>query len=223
LGEELVGIYLHGSLALGAFDEEESDVDFLVVTTHELGSAEIERLAELHERLGDRLDGSYLPRDVFRRFDPARVVHPHIEAHKEPRLFPDDHGGETVIYRYVLRKCGVVLHGPPPEDLIDPVGAEDLRWGVWDILLNWWTPRLAADDDRLDDARYRAYAVVTMCRMRYTLATGDVVSKPAAAEWALVHVAENWHDLIRRAAARGECGYDETVAFVRDTLASASC
>lgn len=222
LGDELVGVYLHGSLALGGFDPRRSDVDFLAVTERELRVEDVERLDVLHRDLGDLLDGSYLPREVFRRFDPARVMHPHIES-RGGRLFVDHHGGETVIYRYVLRKCGVVLFGPPTPELIDPVDGEDLRWGVCDILTNWWAPMLARPPERLLKAPYRAYAVVTMCRMRFTLECGDVVSKPEAAQWALTQVAGEWRDLIRRAASRGECGYEETVAFVRATLAEASC
>ncbi len=222
LGDELVGVYLHGSMALGDFNPRESDIDFLVATEGELDGGAVERLDDLHRRLGDLLDGSYLPREVFRRFDPTRVMHPHIEAHKEPRLAFDHHGGETVVYRYVLRKCGVTLLGPPPTQLIDPIAPDDVRWGVCDVLLNWWLPMLARPK-RLQDERYRAYAVETMCRVRFTLASGDVVSKPAAARWALEHVDARWHDLIERAAAREECGYDETVAFVRATLAVASC
>ena len=107
LGDELVGAYLHGSKALGDFNPRRSDIDFLVTTEHELDAETVERLAALHLRLGDLLDGSYLPRDVFRRFDPARVMHPHIES-RGGRLLVDHHGGETVIYRYVLRKCGVI-------------------------------------------------------------------------------------------------------------------
>ena len=62
-----------------------------------------------------------------------------------------------------------------------------------------------------------------MCRVRFTLGTGAVVSKPEAAQWALTHEDARWGDLISRATARGECGYDETVAFVRATLDEASC
>jgi hypothetical protein len=149
-------------------------------------------------------------------------MHPHIES-RGGRLYVDHHGGETVIYRHVLRKCGVVLLGPPPRKLVDEVDAEQLRWAVCDVLTNWWVPMLTRPPERLLEAPYRAYAVVTMCRMRYTLETGDVVSKPDAARWALEHVAPDWHDLIQRAAARGECAYEETVAFVRSTLAVASC
>jgi hypothetical protein len=215
-------VYVHGSIALDAFDPQKSDVDFLVATEDELSPAVVERLDTLHRDLGDLLDGSYLPRDVFRRFDPQRVMHPHIEA-RGGRLIVDHHGGETVIYRYLLRKCGVAVSGPPPRDLIDPVSAEELRWGVCDVLTNWWAPMLERPPDWLFEPRYCAYAVVTMCRVRYTLATGDVASKPAAARWALEHVEPERHALIRRGAVRADCGYAETVAFVRETLGVASC
>jgi hypothetical protein len=222
LGDDLVGVYLHGSLALGGFNPQQSDIDFLVATDDELAAEQVQSLDALHLRLGDRLDGSYLPRKVFRRFDPARVTHPHIEA-RGGRLFVDHHGGETVIYRYVLRKCGVVPFGRPPQELIDPVSTGELREGVRDLLQSWWVPMEDEQPWRYAEALYRAYAVVTMCRVRYTLDCGDVVSKPDAARWALTHVAQEWHSLIERAAAYGECGYDETLAFVRATLAVASC
>lgn len=208
-------------MALGAFDPEASDVDFIVATESGLGAATVERLAALHQQLGDRLDGSYLPCDVLRRFDPARRMHPHIES-RGGRLALDDHGGETVIYRYVLRKCGIAVAGPSPQELIDPVRPDELRVGVRNLLREWWQPGGGAWE-WFHDTVYRRYAVLTMCRVRYTLAEGDVVSKAAAADWSLAHVDASWRDLISRAAARRECGYEETVAFVRDTLASASC
>jgi predicted nucleotidyltransferase len=222
LGDELVGVYLHGSVALGSFDPVASDVDFLVATEHDLDPGAVERLAALHVGLGDRLDGSYLPRGVFRRFDPERVMHPHIES-RGGRLFVDHHGGETVIYRHVLRGCGVTLFGPPPSELIDPVSDADLRRGVCDVLTNWWAPMLADPPEWLDEEKYRHYAVVTMCRVRFTLERSAVVSKLEAAEWAAAHMDVKWHDLIGRAAVRGACGYEETMAFVRETLEDASC
>lgn len=222
LGANLVAAYVHGSLALGAYDPDASDVDFLVATETDLDAAAVARLAALHEQLGDRLDGSYLARAVLRRFDPAQRMHPHIES-RGGRLALDDHGGETVIYRYVLRKCGVTLVGPPPQELIDPINGAELQAGVRMLLREWWQPDGGGAWAWFHDAAYRRYAVLTMCRVRYTLAEADVVSKAAAVEWSLAHVDARWRDVIARAAARGECGYEETVAFVRDTLAAASC
>src|SRR3954451_12237812 len=65
LGGELVGVYLHGSYALAAFDPLESDVDFLAATESEVDAEQLGHLRELHRQLGNRLDGSYLPRDVL--------------------------------------------------------------------------------------------------------------------------------------------------------------
>ena len=62
-----------------------------------------------------------------------------------------------------------------------------------------------------------------MCRVRFTLAERHVVSKPKVARWALEHVEREWRPLIECAAVHGDCDYDETVAFVRSTLAAASC
>lgn len=112
--------------------------------------------------------------------------------------------------------------GPPPQELVDPIDGDELRAGVCALVDEWWRPGGGAWR-WFHDLPYRRYAVLTMCRVRYTLAEGDVVSKPVAAQWALSHVASHRHDLIRRASARGECAYDETLAFVRDTVVLASC
>ena len=44
LGKEFVGLYLHGSLALGDFDLVKSDIDFAVVTGNHLEAEMISKL-----------------------------------------------------------------------------------------------------------------------------------------------------------------------------------
>jgi predicted nucleotidyltransferase len=51
LGDELVGLYLSGSLALGGFDQASSDVDVLAATSRVLPQAALDRLASLHAAL----------------------------------------------------------------------------------------------------------------------------------------------------------------------------
>ncbi|MDO4667672.1 MAG: nucleotidyltransferase domain-containing protein [Streptococcus sp.] len=36
LGENLVGIYLHGSVAMGCFNDKKSDIDLLVVVNNDI-------------------------------------------------------------------------------------------------------------------------------------------------------------------------------------------
>jgi predicted nucleotidyltransferase len=68
LGDQLIGLYLGGSLALGDFSPHRSDIDFVAVTVDELPSETIVALEEMHTRLWTtgtkwvmKLDGSYVP------------------------------------------------------------------------------------------------------------------------------------------------------------------
>jgi predicted nucleotidyltransferase len=62
-----VGIYLHGSIALGAFEEGESDIDVLVLTRGEWSAEEMKRFATIHAQLVQRqslcklMDVAYIP------------------------------------------------------------------------------------------------------------------------------------------------------------------
>jgi predicted nucleotidyltransferase len=226
LGAQFAGLYLHGSLAAGDFDPGSSDIDFLVVTAGELPEAALPGLAALHAQLaqesrwGAELEGSYIPRGVVRRYDPQAAVHPHIERYG--RLAVEQHDMDWLIQRHVLREHGLALFGPPPLELVDPVSPEALRQATAALLRGWWAQQLA-DPWRLDEPGYQAYAVLTMCRARYTFMHGAVASKPVAARWAQVHCGPRWVGLIDRAQQHklGAETLPETLAFLRATLARA--
>jgi hypothetical protein len=68
--------------------------------------------------------------------------------------------------------------------------------------------------------RQHTYVVVTLCRLLYTLATGSVASKPAAARWAQRSRASRWCDLIARATAEPRANFaDVPEDAVNDVLA----
>ena len=74
LREKLVGFYLYGSLSLGDFDPQSSDVDFLIVTTEDLSEEVLAELRDMHTSIASsglpyaaRLEGSYIPRAALRR------------------------------------------------------------------------------------------------------------------------------------------------------------
>lgn len=66
LDEKIVEVYIYGSIALGAFHVETSDVDFVTVISDSVNEAEKQQLVELHKKLsgstlGNRMDGMYIP------------------------------------------------------------------------------------------------------------------------------------------------------------------
>jgi len=226
LAELFVGLYLHGSLAIGGFDPLRSDIDFLVVTASELPADVLPVLAGMHARLSasgsawaTRLEGSYISQEELRRYDAARADHPALRV--DGSFDVDHHGYDWVIQRHVIRERGITLCGPPTSSLIDPLRPEELRRAAAATLREWWAPMLE-DAVRLHRREYQAYAVTTMCRALYTLHHGDVVSKPDAARWAQGEVAEQEAELISEALAWPRAPQadrlSETLAFVRRTL-----
>jgi hypothetical protein len=126
-----------------------------------------------------------------------------------------------VIQSHVLREQGIAVAGPAPQTLIDPVQPDDLRRAALGILQEWWLPQLD-DPSRLQSSEYQAYAILTMCRVLYTLLHGRVVPKPVAARWAQGELGQRWAALIERALAWRQDApldaLDETLEFIRHTL-----
>jgi hypothetical protein len=226
LRDRLVGVYLDGSLALSSFEPDRSDVDLVVVTTGDLDLDTVRALAALHARLaarhprwGRELECSYIARDALRH---ARRPgpHPHIERGDGGLELIHPEAGYWVLHRWVLREHGLALAGPAPAMLVDPVTSSALREAVANVLREWWAPMLA-DPTRLRSWGYRAYAVLTMCRMLYTLEHGRIVSKAVAAGWAKSNLPRRWTPVIDQARAwsvETPADFDETLALVRHTL-----
>ncbi len=204
LGNQLVGMYLYGSLSSGEFDPESSDIDFLVVTTSTLSDKTIAELEAMHHRLWKsgskwtaRLEGSYIPKREIRRHNPRSGPCPTVN---EGRFYLDRRGSDWIIQRYIIREQGVVLAGPDPKTLIDPVSPEDIRRAVKGVLNEWWFPML--EDPtwlREHGSEYHAYAILTMCRALYTLENGTLVSKPVAAHWVQGKLGQDWSRIIDQA------------------------
>ncbi len=187
LGDHFVGMYLDGSLAIGDFDLDKSDIDFVVVTDAEVSEDTFGVLKTMHDRFaggaskwGRELEGSYISQRAL-RYDRRPAAHPYIDRGSVLAMVQQE-TGYWPIHRHMLREHGVVLAGPPPPVLIDPVAPEDLREAVRGILREWWTPMLT-EGPRLQNGFYRCYAVLTMSRMLYTLRHGTIVTKPFAAQW----------------------------------------
>ena len=230
LGNRLAGLYLYGSLAAGEFDVARSDIDFVIATACDLPADLLPALSAMHERIAAAsprwaamLEGSYIPLDALRRYDPAHAVHPHLSMGGGLRV--EYHDADGVILRHILREQGIAVAGPPPHTLIDPVTPDDLRRAVVDLFHNWWAPVLD-DSTRLHPPAYQAYAVLTMCRILYTLHHGAVVPKSVAARWAQAALGDPWASLIDRALAWPGVPFDDlpqALDLIRHTRDRISC
>lgn len=203
LAARLVGMYIYGSLATGDFNPGTSDIDFLVATDSELPADMLPAVGAMHRSISSRrpkwagkLEGSYIPLRALRRYDPDNSMHPALCV--DGSFGVERHRSDWIIQRHLIRETGIVLFGPTPRDLIDPVGPDDLCSAVRGILNEWWSPPFPSPA-RFDSGEYRAYSVLTMCRALYTLQHKSVASKRVSAVWAQWGVGERWTSLIGRA------------------------
>jgi len=199
LGDAFIGAYLQGSFAVGDFDQH-SDVDFIVAIENELTSSQVDALQIMHDQVyqlecawAQHLEGSYFPRRILR--DPAmRGLELWYLDHGARSLILSNHCN-TLLVRWVVRRKGVRLAGPPPEILVDPISTELLRGEIFEAL-NYWGCKILEDPAPYNNRFYQGYIVLNWCRMLHDLHRGFPGSKREGAEWAKSALDPKWVDLI---------------------------
>jgi hypothetical protein len=228
LGRNLAGVYVYGSLSTGAFNPRTSDIDVLVATRSLTDDAADERIAELHhamlgwggERWADRLEVVFVP--VKALASPGVPDITVLELHPDEGFKLERLGPDFILQKHLLRAHGITLIGRDIARIVASVTPGELREAAIADLRTWWLPQLEFRGRFLDRA-YQAYAVLTMCRALCLLVTGEVLTKPEAAAWALRGpYLEPWWDLIRAAVAYPAAEQDDqrtaTLDFIRFTL-----
>ena len=131
LAENFSGAYLHGSFATGDADAF-SDVDWVVATHDELTHEQQAGLQAMHRRIyvletpwAQHLEGSYAPKARLRRVERSPSPFFYLDNGSD-QLVWDRHCNSAVV-RWLLRERALVLAGPEPRTLVDPVSASELR------------------------------------------------------------------------------------------------
>ncbi len=208
----LIGLYLHGSLAMGCFNPACSDIDVIAVTAEGM-TVEAKRAvaAILLRRSGapHPIEVSFLRR---RDFVPWRYPTPfdlHYSEAWRARFEADLAGGawrrwneeeredpDLAAHITMLRQRGVTLFGPPIARVFPPVPREDY---LASILADY-----AAARDAI--VQRPVYGVLNLCRVYYYLRDGSICSKEEGGVWAARTLPLELQPVIRQALAvyRGE-------------------
>ncbi len=207
LKENLVGIYLVGSLAIGDFDLD-SDIDFLVVTNTELSVTAMKPLVDIQVKIhamdcypAQHLEGSYISisdlgdwstvgQKTFYYFDNGSTI-----------LEQTTHDNQWHV-RWVLRERGITLIGPKPGTFLQPVPKNEM---MNEIRISMRQTMKVFQDEiyrplSFANSRFgQSFFVLTYCRMLQTLHTETVQSKRAGARWAKQFLDPKWIKLIDQA------------------------
>jgi len=201
LGRNLVGLYLYGSLTQSAFNSVRSDVDCIAVTQRALSDAQFGRLRKwlaLSAKSNPwtaRLQMSFLLRDQ------VLTVNSRSCLYQFGKLKRSRSDGNPIIWMNVL-KSGEILYGPRPESFVPRITPQILLQALVREVGYLREEIIAKPRSKWRDvAFYRAYAVLTLCRILYSFRKGTVTSKPRAAKWAIDHLPDELRKIVTHALA----------------------
>jgi predicted nucleotidyltransferase len=204
LGTNLVGMYLHGSLAMGSFNPDLSDIDFLVVTETKLSLETRRSLANTLMELtahapAKGLEMSVLTVDALRNFKYPTPYEFHssivwLERYQKGEVdFTDNDkvDADLAAHLTVTKARGVTLYGEPLETVFP------------DIPPRHYTESILEDARSiLEDMNSEpVYNVLNLCRVRAFLEDGKIASKKEGGEWALSHATPFQKGIIEQALA----------------------
>jgi hypothetical protein len=216
----VTGFYVVGSTALGAYRERRSDIDFVAVVEDDLGAAERRRLRAQHASsaaftgmtairrrrspLTGTCNGYFIRADDLAR--PVTGIVP-VASHSG-HTFKVGVGGSDIspVGWKVLAERGIAVRGPEPAALpLDPQLDLMASWNLAN-LDGYWRPwaegvRRAPGPFRLRPRWSTAWGVLGAPRLHRSIATGDVISKEDAGDYALDVFPARWHALIADALA----------------------
>ncbi|MBS4219857.1 DUF4111 domain-containing protein [Bacillus sp. FJAT-49711] len=206
LDSNLVGIYLHGSLAMGSYYRPKSDIDLIIVVDHKLenkmarGVGRAIALESIKRpTLGDN-ELSIITKDVAKQVPVPTPFELHYSSEWADMILNNevDYSKEVTDsdlpshLTYVFQR-GICLYGQPIQDIFGQYPwhlfmeavISDLEW----ILEN----------ENILESPY--YSILNICRVFQLVHENiqKVHSKDEGGEWGLLHLPETFHQLIQRA------------------------
>ncbi len=205
LSDNLTGIYLHGSLAMGCFNPERSDLDLLVITRQPMDAETKRGLAEALLRLSRQPSPIEISFLSLQQLNPWRYPTPydlHYSEDWRSRFeqalatnawrdwnHQDQQDVDLAAHITITRARGVCLLGQPIDATFPPVPARDYLAAIWDDFLG-------AHAEALNNP---PYFILNACRVAAYLLEKRICSKEEGGVWALQAVPEAYSSLIAQA------------------------
>ncbi len=194
------GIFIHGSIALDAFNPRSSDVDMVTVISRRATQDDIARLTEIHRLLNERfpkplLEVTYLQSSDLGKLGDAIAPHPTVH---DGALQPSAHFDENSITWWLLKNRGIAMLGTLPDFEVDWA---KLVADTHQNMNSYWA-RFTREPQRVawlySDFGVQ-WAVLGVLRQYYTFEAGGITSKDGAGYYALKSLPPHWHRLIEEA------------------------
>lgn len=210
-GENLTGVYLHGSAAMGCFQEEKSDLDLILVVEEDIPDTEKLQFMEHVIKWNEEAPAKGIELSIVKRRFCRPFVYPtpfelHFsEAHlwwyrENPRGYVEKMKGvdkDLAAHFTIIREYGIVLYGRPVAEVFGEVPRED------------YLDSIVADiaDAGKEILENPVYIILNLCRVLAYLAGEDdsqsagpvILSKKTGGEWGLRTLPERFWGILEEA------------------------
>ncbi|WP_366295795.1 aminoglycoside adenylyltransferase domain-containing protein [Paenibacillus sp. AN1007] len=204
----LIGIYLHGSLAMGCFNPNKSDIDFLVIVKEKLTPANNSRIAKIALSLHDEMSVNFNERGIEFTIILETYLKPfvyptpfefHYSDYHRKKYRTDENyvcGGledkDLASQIAAAYERGKTLYGQPLCELYEPIDSQYYL----DSILN--DVEGCADEIMDTPPAYLTpmYITLNFCRVLYYVKEGKISSKREGGEWALTYLPRNFQPLV---------------------------
>lgn len=191
------GVYLYGSIALGAFDEKKSDIDFIVLLKRTATEQEVEIIKDIHnqlskEDLGSRMDGMYIQTPDISKGNEAMHPYPYCSE----GVVKVGHWDINHVTWWVLKNNGIVLLGTDIQELKVSTEWEDFLGTLKYNINQYWYEKTKEIQDSLSDEIVEA-VTSTICRILHSLEYEQIISKKEALAKGLSMLPNVWHPLLK--------------------------
>lgn len=222
--DNLAGIYLHGSLAMGEFNPNASDIDFLVVVRDPLDLETKRAVAALTLLLAPDAPPKGLEFSVVLLKYTRDFIYPTpFEFHASPVWYEALRTGEIDLmaaredpdlaaHFTITRARGICLYGDPIAEVFGEIPEAD-----------YWASIRADAADILDHMPSNpVYSILNLCRVLAFQQSKLITSKGEGGRWALDHLDARFHPLIRQALDAYQSAAPSAYGWDEDTLSTFS-
>ena len=203
LGKKLTGIYLHGSMAMGCFNPDKSDIDLIVVIEDNITDTQklmlMEHIVNLNRQAPPKgLELSLVKKEYCNPFIYPTPFELHFSpAHLQwfndnPKDYIEKMKGEDIdlaAHFTIIRHCGITLCGEAIESIFAPVPKQNYIDSICSDIEN------ATEDI----AEQPVYIILNLCRVLAFLTEGLYLSKEEGGRWGIEHLPVEYHSIIAEA------------------------
>jgi len=202
LPSKFYGLYLYNSVAMGNFEPQYSDVDFVVILKSKLSNEEILKLKILHEnfgrkhKFGAKLDGMYLQYGMLGKLNNDIEKYPYV---KDASLCEAGYFDINNVTWWSLKEYEMAIDSPSIKDELLDINFNDVIQTMKYNLNEYWLSKLETTEIFEQDM-WVEFAVVTLSRIVYTLQDGEIKSKSQSCSY-IANEYPEWLDVIQEALA----------------------